>query len=290
MPELPEVETVARGLRAALIGHTIADVKVLWVRSVVPPDPAAFVRRLTGQTITDVGRRGKWVVMGLSNCNTLLIHLRMSGRLVIESEACPDDRHLRVLILLEDGRRLSFVDPRKFGRMHLTDTPEQVLGDLGPEPLSGEFTAGRLAEMLKQRRGRIKPLLLDQRFLAGLGNIYADEALWRARIHPLRPAHTLTSTEVRRLHTAIQAVLTAAIAGGGTTLGDETYRQADGQAGEFADELAVYGRTGQPCPRCGQTIARITVSQRGTHFCPRCQALQRKKLKIQGIDSEANRA
>jgi formamidopyrimidine-DNA glycosylase len=212
MPELPEVETVARGLRAALVGRTITDVKVLWTRSVVPPDPSAFARRLTGQTVTGVGRRGKWVVMALSGGDTLLVHLRMSGRLLIESEPCLDDRHLRVLIQLDDGRRLSFVDQRKFGRMIVTDDPDQVLGDLGPEPLSDAFTPERFGEMLAQRRGRIKPLLLNQRFLAGLGNIYTDEALWQARIHPLRPANTLTPAEVQRLHQAIQTVLAAAIA------------------------------------------------------------------------------
>jgi formamidopyrimidine-DNA glycosylase len=286
MPELPEVETVARGLRAALVGHAINGAKVLWTRSIIPPDPAAFIRRLIGQTITHVGRRGKWLVISLSGDDTLLIHLRMSGRLVIESEACLDGRHLRVLFLLDDGRRVSFVDQRKFGRLHLTDSPAQVLGDLGPEPLSDGFTPERLEEMLKSRRGHIKPLLLDQRFLAGLGNIYADETLWRARIHPLRAANTLTRAEVQRLHEAIRAVLASAIASGGTTLEDAAYRQADGQAGEFAGELAAYGRTGQPCPRCGQAIRRIKVSQRGTHFCPHCQALQRKKFKVQGIDSE----
>jgi formamidopyrimidine-DNA glycosylase len=271
MPELPEVETVARGLRAALVGRTITDVKVLWTRSVVPPDPSAFARRLTGQTVTGVGRRGKWVVMALSGGDTLLVHLRMSGRLLIESEPCLDDRHLRVLIQLDDGRRLSFVDQRKFGRMIVTDDPDQVLGDLGPEPLSDAFTPERFGEMLAQRRGRIKPLLLNQRFLAGLGNIYTDEALWQARIHPLRPANTLTPAEVQRLHQAIQTVLAAAIASGGTTLDDASYRQADGQAGEFASKLAVYGRAEEACPRCGGEIARITVCQRGTHFCPRCQ-------------------
>jgi formamidopyrimidine-DNA glycosylase len=286
MPELPEVETVARGLCATLVDRTITDVKVLWTRSVVPPDPAAFARRLTGQTVVEVGRRGKWVVMTLNNDDTLLVHLRMSGRLMIESEACLDDRHLRVLFLLDDGRRLSFIDQRKFGRMILTDDPTQVLGDLGPEPLSGEFTPERLKEMLKSRRGRIKPLLLDQRFLAGLGNIYTDEALWRAQIHPLRPADTLAPAEVERLHMAIQAVLTTAITSGGTTLEDQVYRQADGQAGEFAGKLAAYGRGDQACPRCGQAIKRIRVSQRGTYFCPKCQPLQEKKFKVLDIDSE----
>jgi formamidopyrimidine-DNA glycosylase len=290
MPELPEVETVVRGLRAEIADRTITDVKVLWTRSVVPPDPDAFARRLAGQTITDVERRGKWVMMALSGDDTLLIHLRMSGRLVLESEACLDDRHLRVLFLLDDGRRLSFIDQRKFGRMILTNDHNLILKDLGLEPLSEEFTPKRLKEMLGSRRGRIKSLLLDQRFLAGLGNIYTDEALWRAQIHPLRPADTLTPTEVARLHKAIRVVLASAIASGGTTLEDEAYRRANGQAGEFAGKLAAYGRAGQPCLRCGRTIERIKVSQRGTHFCPRCQPLQKKKFKIQGIDSEANKA
>jgi formamidopyrimidine-DNA glycosylase len=290
MPELPEVETVVRGLRAEIVGRTVTDIKVLWTRSIVPPDLDTFTRRLTGQAITNIERRGKWVVMALSGDDTLLIHLRMSGRLVLESEAYLDNRHLRVLFLLDDGRRLSFIDQRKFGRIHLTNAPNLVLGSLGPEPLSEEFTPKRLKEMLRSRHGRIKPLLLDQRFLAGLGNIYTDEALWQAQIHPLRPADTLTPAEVTRLHKAIRVVLTSAIASGGTTLEDEVYRQADGQAGEFAGKLAAYGRAGQPCPRCGQTIERIKVSQRGTHFCPRCQLVQKKKLKTQGIDSDTNKA
>jgi formamidopyrimidine-DNA glycosylase len=290
MPELPEVETVARGLCAALTGHTITGAKVLWARSVASSEPDAFTRRIAGQTVIDVGRRGKWIVMALSNGDALLVHLRMSGRLLIESGDCLDDRHLRVMFLLDDGRRLSFVDQRKFGRLHLTDEPEQVLGDLGPEPLSDAFTAQRFEKMLELRHGRIKPLLLNQRFLAGLGNIYTDESLWRAQIHPLRAANTLTHTEVQRLHQAIRKVLAAAINSGGTTLDDQGYRRANGRMGEFAGKLAVYGRADQPCPRCGQTIARIRVSQRGTHFCPNCQPLQQKKFKVQGIDSETNKS
>ena len=273
MPELPEVETVARGLRASLVGRTVVGTEVRWARSVVPPDPAAFAQRLVDQTVLDVERRGKWVMITLSGGDTLLVHLRMSGRLVLESEACLDDRHLRVLLLLDDDRRLHFSDQRKFGRMVLTANPEQVLGDLGPEPLGDGFTPERFGEMLARRRGRIKPLLLNQRFVAGLGNIYTDEALWRSGIHPLRHADTLSPAEVHRLHQAIQSVLQAAIASGGTTLPDRTYQRADGRAGEFAARLAVYGRGGQPCPRCGATIERTRVSQRGTHFCPKCQSL-----------------
>jgi len=273
MPELPEVETVARGLRASLVGRTITGVEVRWARSIIPSNPTAFARRLTGQTVTGVGRRGKWVVITLSGGDTLLAHLRMTGQLVLGPGEFPDARHVRVLFSLDDGRCLRFSDTRKFGRLHLIDDPADVLGGLGPEPLADDFTAARLREMLARRRGRIKPLLLNQRFLAGLGNIYTDEALWRARIHPLRQANSLTPTDVRRLHRAIRAVLRAAIAAGGTTLPDAAYQQADGRSGEFADRLAVYGRVGQPCPRCGTTIERFRVSQRGTHFCPRCQSL-----------------
>jgi formamidopyrimidine-DNA glycosylase len=278
MPELPEVETVAQGLRASLVGRTITGAEVLWTRSVVPPDPVAFARCLTGQAITDVGRRGKWLVMTLRDGDTLLIHLRMSGRLLLESEPCLDNRHLRVLLSLDDGRRLSFVDQRKFGRLHLTDDPAQVLGALGPEPLSDAFTVERFEEMLRQRRGCIKPLLLNQHFLAGLGNIYADESLWRARIHPLRPANTLAPVEVQRLHEAIRSVLRAAIASGGTTLANGTFQQADGQVGEFVGKLAVYGQAGQPCLHCGTAIERTKVSQRSTHFCPQCQPPLEEKL------------
>lgn len=262
---------MARGLQGTLVGSTITGVEVRWARSVIPPNPAAFARRLQGRAVTGVDRRGKWVVMTLSGGDALLVHLRMTGRLVLESEVCLDDRHLRVLLFLDDGRRLHFVDQRKFGRMVLTADPDEVLGDLGPEPLGEDFTPQWLGDMLARRRGRIKSLLLDQRFLAGLGNIYADEALWQASIHPLRQADSLSPVEVRRLHCAIRSVLQAAIDSGGTTLPDATYLGADGQAGEFASRLAVYGRAEQPCPRCGATIERITVGQRGTHFCPGCQ-------------------
>ncbi len=278
MPELPEVETVAYGLHHALTGRTIVDVKVLWARSVASPDAVAFARRLRGQIITGVRRRGKWVVIALEGGDTLLVHLRMSGRLLVEAEACMDTRHLRAVFLLDDGRRLSFVDARKFGRLWLGNDPSAVLGELGPEPLSDGFTATQFNKMLAGQHRRIKSLLLDQRFLAGLGNIYTDEALWRAGIHPLRRASTLTPIEVRRLHRAIRSVLRAAIAGGGTTLADETYRRADGRAGEFADRLVVYGRAGEPCPRCGTVIERIIVGQRSAHFCPCCQPVREDEL------------
>jgi formamidopyrimidine-DNA glycosylase len=274
MPELPEVETVARGLQASLVGRVIARVRILWARSVAAPAPSDFAQRIRDQSVEAVGRRGKWLTITLGSGDSLLIHLRMTGRLVIESEDCLDSRHLRAVFLLDNGQRLNFVDQRKFGRLYLTAHPEGVLEALGPEPLSATFTPARFREMLSQRRGRIKPLLLNQHFVAGLGNIYTDEALWKAGIHPLRQANTLSRAETRRLHAAIQKVLRAAITSGGTTLQDEAYRRADGQSGEYGEKLAVYGREGRACPRCSQTISRITVSQRGTHVCPRCQALE----------------
>ncbi len=267
MPELPEVETIARDLRRQLSGHTFAHIQVLWPRTIDRPDPATFCARLTGATVTGVERRGKFILMPLDTGQTLLTHLRMTGQYLWGADA----PHLRVRFALADGRTLLFTDQRKFGRLYLTDTPMDVLGGLGPEPLSPDLTPRRLAGMLAVRRRRLKPLLLDQRFLAGLGNIYTDEALWRAGLHPLRPANTLAPADAARLHAAIVALLTEAIAGGGTSLPDEQYQRPDGQQGDYQPLLNVYGRAGEPCPRCGTPIERITVEQRGTHFCPLCQ-------------------
>ena len=273
MPELPEVETIRRSLHTEMVGRSFVGLKVLWERSITPADAAAFANRLVGQTVARVERRGKWLMMGLRSGDSLLIHLRMSGRLILGPGQPFDCRHLRVLFTLDDGQQLSFLDQRKFGRLCLTDDPTEVLGPLGPDPLSDEFTVGRFAEMLSHRRARIKPLLLNQRFLAGLGNIYVDESLWHARIHPLRRADALTPVETSRLHQRIRSVLRAAIARGGTTLPDAAYRKTDGQEGEFAPDLCVYGREGEPCPRCGGPIARIRAAQRGTHYCLLCQQL-----------------
>jgi formamidopyrimidine-DNA glycosylase len=276
MPELPEVETVVRGLRHCVIGRTIARVRVHWPGSIGAPDPERFVRRLTGRTVTDVARRGKWIVIAMDDGQTLLVHLRMTGQLLLEADGCPEDRYTRVVFDFDDdpstnANRLRFSDMRKFGRLILTRDPGSILGELGPEPLGDDFTVQRFQDMLAERRGRIKSLLLDQRFLAGLGNIYVNEALWRARVHPLRPADSLSAEEVAALHRAIRTVLRSAIAGGGTTLENGNFRQADGEAGDFAGELLVYGRGGEECECCGVPIQRITVGQRGTYFCPGCQ-------------------
>ncbi|HEY75898.1 MAG TPA: bifunctional DNA-formamidopyrimidine glycosylase/DNA-(apurinic or apyrimidinic site) lyase [Thermoflexia bacterium] len=270
MPELPEVETIVRGLQG-LVGRRIADVEVRWERTVAVPDVETFVRRLQGRRIEEIKRRGKWVVIRLDGDLFLLIHLRMSGRLVVGRGNPAEDRHLRVALALDDGSRLFFFDPRKFGRMALVEDPGRVVEGLGPEPLDEGFTVEQLRDRLAGRRARLKPLLLDQRVVAGLGNIYADEVLWRAGLHPLRRADRLTEEEVARLHRAIREVLEEAIAGRGTTLEDGQYVGADGQPGDFAPRLAVYRRAGQPCPRCGTPIQRARVGGRGTHFCPRCQ-------------------
>ncbi len=276
MPELPEVETVAQMLRPRLLSCAFVGVRVLWERTIDRPDVPAFCAALTGARVMDVARRGKYITMQFSSGQTLLTHLRMTGKLLILSQnasALDEDPHIRARFELDDGRCLIFSDTRKFGRMYLVDDPLDVLGHLGPEPLSTDWSSERLADMLVGRRGRIKPLLLNQRFLVGLGNIYTDEALWRAGIHPLRSAATLTPDEVARLHAGIVSVLREAIDGGGTSLRDQQYRQPDGSSGAHQNALDVYGRTGQACPRCNAPVERITVGQRGTHFCPTCQSL-----------------
>ena len=286
MPELPEVETVVRGLRASLVGRTVTRVIIEWPGSIAAPNPKLFAERLTGRTVRGVGRRGKWVLIDLDDDQVLLIHLRMTGQLLLEPAGCLEDRgceraYTRVVFCLGNGLdltdsrmdygRLRFSDMRKFGRLILTRNPDDVLGKLGPEPLADDFTVERFERMLAERRGRIKSLLLNQRFLAGLGNIYVNEALWQAGIHPLRSADSLSSDEVEELHRAIRSLLRAAIIEGGTTLQNGNFKQANGEAGEFADRLLVYDREGEPCARCGIPIERVTVGQRGTYFCPGCQ-------------------
>jgi formamidopyrimidine-DNA glycosylase len=296
MPELPEVETVARDLQRWVAGATIADAEVRWERTIRHPQPSdRFVGELRGATIRRVGRRAKSVLLHLDDGRVMTVALRMTGALIVAPPGTPDDPYARVVFRLVDGRELRYRDVRKFGRIGLWERgglargsrgtgrkpgvaerrePYRV-GDVfarhGPEPLARSFSAERFAARLEGRSARLKTLLLDQTFIAGVGNIYADEALWRARLHPLRAADTLTPVEVRRLHRAIRAVLRQGIANRGTSLAD--YVGADGEPGDNAERLSVYQRTGQPCLRCGREIARIVVGQRSTHFCPRCQAL-----------------
>lgn len=274
MPELPEVETIARMLRPRLAGRTIAQLEVLWERIVDRPDVATFRAALPGAVIGEVDRRGKFLRLPLSNGQTLLSHLRMTGRFLIREAANGhgDDPHTRLRFRLDDGTWVIYADPRKFGRFYLVADPQEVLKGLGPEPLDPAFTPEVLAGRLAGRRGELKPLLLDQRIVAGLGNIYASEALWRAQLHPQRRAADLTPAEIARLHAAIVAALRAAVQDGGTSLGDRQYVYPTGELGQHQLALAVYERATQACPRCGAPIERTVLGQRSTYFCPRCQS------------------
>lgn len=272
MPELPEVETIARTLRPQLVGRSILESDLRWPRTLATPSPRKFKQQIKGQTVTAVTRRAKFLSLQLSNLY-LLIHLRMSGDLFIKEEHAPVEKHDRLILLLTAPKRgrkqkLVFNDTRKFGRVWLTDQPEEVLGKLGPEPLEDGFTARWLYESLQARHRQLKPLLLDQSFLAGLGNIYTDEALHRARLHPLAESDSVSAKQAEALCEAIRAVLNEGIRRNGASI-DWVYR-----GGEFQNYFRVYDREGQPCPVCGTLIRRIVVGQRGTHICPSCQVME----------------
>ncbi len=271
MPELPEVETIVRDLRADLQGRVILAVEADWANTLAASTIPAFRERIAGQRVAAVGRRGKYVTLQFSGGDWLLIHLKMTGHLQIVSGDVLPDKHVRAVFRLDDGRQLVFHDPRKFGRLHLTDTPESILGDLGPEPLADDFTLQAFAVRLQGRRGRLKSLLLNQSFIAGLGNIYADEVLFAARLHPQRAADSLNDAEVAALYHAVRHVLRQAVENRGTTLDDGGYRDARGEAGGHQAYVRVYGRAGQPCFVCGTPVERIVLNSRSAHFCPRCQ-------------------
>jgi formamidopyrimidine-DNA glycosylase len=270
MPELPEVETVADSLRGYLVGRTIIGATVTWHRTIAQPAVDEFLQQVAGRRIRSVTRRGKYVVIELER-GYLLIHLKMSGQLRILPDAEPLSSHVRVVLNLDSGQQLRFRDTRKFGRIYLVDNPQDVTAGLGPEPLEKDFTLDEFRRLLARRTGRLKPLLLNQHFLAGLGNIYADEALFAAKLHPLRKADSLTADEQARLYEAIRSVLGSAVAGRGTTLSDGGYADASGQSGSYQTRLAVYGRTGQPCLRCGTPVERMVLGGRSAHYCPNCQ-------------------
>ncbi len=265
----------ARSLHPGLLGRTIVQVRGIEdARLVEPLSRPAFVAAVVGQAIREVGRRGKHLLLPLEGGAVLTVHLRMSGRLLLLDRQSPPDRHTRAVLDLDDGAALHFHDVRRFGRMRLCTPAEYAALDarLGPEPLEPSFTPAVLAARLQaRRRARLKPLLLDQRFLAGLGNIYADEALFRAGLHPLRRAGDLGPAEIERFHRAIVEVLEEALAFEGTTLSDGGYRFGEGRSGRFAEQLRVYGRAGRPCPRCGRPLERLRIAGRGSHLCPFCQ-------------------
>lgn len=264
MPELPEVETITRNLKADLEGRAIRAAEVLWDGTIATPQPATFIKNIVGQSISTVSRRAKYIVIPLS-VDTLLIHLRMSGDLLLRAAGTPVHKHDRVILHLDNESYLAFSNMRKFGRMWLTPTPQDVLGKLGPEPLDDDFTAGDFYERLQQHKRQIKPLLLDQHFLAGMGNIYTDEALHLAGLHPFSKSDLIKRNQAEILWRSVRQVLLAGIERNGTSI-DWIYR-----GGEFQHELSVYGRTDEPCKTCGAPIQRIVVGQRSTHFCPQCQ-------------------
>lgn len=270
MPELPEVETVMRGLVDPLAGRTITALRYEWSRALETPPAPVFAGRIEGQRVERLSRRGKYILIHLHH-DTLLVHLRMTGRLyVTPDDATHDaDRWVRVTFQLDNAHQLRFSDSRKFGRCYLVTDPQEIIGRLGPEPLDDTFTREAFAQRIATRRGRLKPLLLDQRFVAGIGNIYADEALYLARLHPRCTVETLDDDAVGRLHSAIQQVLRDGIACEGASV--NWYRKPDGTKGSAQTAFNVYGRAGEPCPRCGHPVERIVVGQRGTHLCPVCQ-------------------
>jgi formamidopyrimidine-DNA glycosylase len=269
MPELPEVETISsslrRGVQAVPIGGMqVLDVTSSWPRHFSQPSYRTFKKHIRGRTIQDVRRRGKYLLFPLDE-RTMLIHLRMSGDLFMKSTNSPAGRYDHTVFHLEDGWDLRFSDARKFGRVHLLKDPQKILGKLGPEPLDDEFTSGLFFAMLNGRNRQIKPLLLDQSFIAGIGNIYADEALHRAGIHPLRKSDTLGENETRALWSSIRETLHDGIQRNGASI-DWVYR-----GGEFQNDFKVYSRNDEPCLTCSTPIRRISVGQRGTYFCPSCQ-------------------
>jgi len=263
MPELPEVETVVRGLQSTIIGESIVDLEVPWEKALIADDP---YESIVGKSIMGVHRRAKYIIIDLTR-GALLVHLRMTGKL---TPVFPE-KHVTVMLHFESGNSLYFQDTRKFGRMAYVENPHDSLAHLGPEPLSDEFTAAVFYDMLQSKNRQIKPLLLDQTFLAGLGNIYVDEALFQAGVQPLSLASALPKDRATSLHTVIQSILTASIKAQGTTV--LNFSHGDNQSGTYQAALQVYGRKAEPCLICETPITKISVGQRGTHFCPNCQVL-----------------
>jgi formamidopyrimidine-DNA glycosylase len=274
MPELPEVENYARDLKPLLVGRRIQAVHVYWPRTVANLTPEAFAQGLVGRQIVNADRRGKYLLFPLDNHQTLILHLRMTGQVKLLGAAAEPDVHTHVVMELDNGRRLHYRDPRKFGRFYLVSDPAQVVGKLGPEPLRESFTPIDLFNAVQGRRVAIKVLLLDQTVVAGIGNIYADEALFLAGIDPRRPGNSLTLADCNRLHTCIRQLLAEAIREGGSSLGRSglsNYERPVGVMGQYQHRHRVFRRASKPCPRCGTPIERIKLAQRSTHFCPRCQ-------------------
>ena len=276
MPELPEVETIRRQLEPEIVGRRIESIEVVDPRWSEPAPPADVERAVAGRRIEQLGRRGKWLLMGLEGDVWLVMHLRMTGNLVLTD--ADEDRFLRMRIGLDDERRLLFLDARRFGTgmvVGAAELEEYLRGRAGIEPLSEAFTPDAIGELAAGRTAPLKSFLMMQSGIAGIGNIYADEALHRARLHPLSPAGSMRREHWEDLHEAIIETLEAGLSNGGASIDD--YRDARGEEGSMQDEFLVYGREGQPCPRCGAPIRRIVISGRSSFFCPRCQTRLRRR-------------
>ncbi len=276
MPELPEVETVASDLRRHLLpdgsgpGPVVVGARVGWDRTLRDEDPGRFAEGVHGRRIERIARRGKQLVIDLDGGAFLTIHLKMTGQLFVVPATVPTDPYERLALALDDGRELRFRDVRKFGRVGLYGPDDDPFDGMGPEPLDPRFTLRDFRALIRGRRARLKPLLVDQGFVAGVGNIYADEALWRARLHPLRSATSLRPADERRLYRSMVEILAEAVERRGSSIDDYTAPDGDGA---MQERLDVYQRTGQPCPRCGRPIRRIVIGIRATHFCSFCQRL-----------------
>ena len=274
MPELPEVQTIVNDLNAVgLCGTKIIGSQVFWPRSLAQPSLKIFAKRIKGKKVSAIWRRGKYIVFDLTENEHLLIHLRMSGRLNLVSSENARLTHEHVIIHFNDGRQLRLHDTRKFGRIHLVKDPKSILDRLGIEPLAPAFTVKNLRIRLNSCHRQIKPLMLDQKIIAGLGNIYVDESLWEAKIHPRRISSTLSEKETRALHRAIRTVLKRGLKNMGTTLGaggTHFYSISQNQ-GQNQRYLKVFRRTGLQCIRCKTKVERMLIGQRSTHFCPACQ-------------------
>ena len=269
MPELPEVETIKNELSPHLIGRSISGINLLWEGVVRQPPVEEFCSRVIGKKLTGINRRGKYLIFSLSSGEKLIIHLRMTGSLLLKPASAEPDKYVRAILFLNDGMTLHFRDLRKFGKMWLEKDGSDIDRKLGPEPLEVRFTPQQLQELLRNRTAPIKALLIDQNLVAGIGNMYADEALFASRIHPLRHGGSLTPEEVKRLHSAIQQVLWSAIGNKGAST--DTYFRPSGETGTAHFEFKVAHRLGGNFCDCGTPIERIPVRNRGTYFCPKCQ-------------------
>lgn len=275
MPEMPEVETVRRGLLGQVKNKRIEKVEIRY-QNLITGDVQEFIDTVTGSTITDIGRRAKFLLIHLDNGYTIISHLRMEGKYKVSPDETAIDKHSHAIFTLDDGQMLIYNDVRKFGRMQLWPTDRlddnKSLKKLGPEPLATDFTFENIKPRIMRHRKDIKTVLLDQSVIGGLGNIYVDEVLWQAKIHPETPANHLTDDDIRTIINCSNKEIKVAIESGGSTV--RSYLDANGHKGNMQDHLKVYGKEGTPCPRCGTEIVKIKVGGRGTHFCPKCQVVK----------------